>query len=110
MKRCSKPVLTESEQSLLDGVRVRLIEQSERARFDQLLIDQHYLHSATLVGEQLRYVAEYDGQWVALLTWNAAALHLKDREVWIGWSPQQKRRRLPLVVNNSRFLLQGRRI
>jgi hypothetical protein len=105
MKTCSKLVLTESEQSLLDGVQVRLMEPTERARFDQLLVDQHYLHSATLVGEQLRYVAESNGQWVALLTWNAAAFHLKDREAWIGWSPQQKRRRLPLVVNNSRFLL-----
>jgi hypothetical protein len=44
---------------------------------------------------------------VALLTWNAAAFNLKDREAWIGWSPKQKRRRLSLVANNSRFVILG---
>jgi hypothetical protein len=57
------------------------------------------------VGEQLRYVAEYQGQWVALMSWSAAAYKLKRREEWIGWSDKQKRRRLPLVVNHSRFLI-----
>ena len=100
-----KPVLSDPEQALLNGVQVRLIERAERTHYDQLVVTHHYLHSADLVGEQLRYVAEHEGQWVALLTWNAAAFNLKDRETWIGWSPKQKRRRLPLVVNNSRFLI-----
>src|SRR5712691_274527 len=50
-------------------------------------------------------VAEVDGQWLALLTFSAPALHLKARERWIGWSPRQRARRLGLVVNNSRFLV-----
>lgn len=105
MKPHFKPVLSAAEQNRLDTVTVRLLHPAERDRFDQLLVAEHYLHSADLVGEQLRYVAEHDGQWVALLTWNAAAFNLKDREAWIGWSPKQKRRRLSLVVNNSRFLI-----
>ena len=50
-------------------------------------------------------MAELDGQWVALIAFSAAALHLKAREWWIGWSPRQRARRLGLVVNNSRFLV-----
>jgi hypothetical protein len=42
---------------------------------------------------------------VALLTWNGAAFNLRDREAWVGWSPGQKKRRLTLVVNNSRFVI-----
>jgi hypothetical protein len=105
-----KPLLSEEECTILAEVQVRVIEPGERERFDQLICDEHYLHRADLVGEQLRYVAEYPGQWVALLAWNAAAYHLKDREAWIGWTGRQKRRRLTLVVNNSRFLVrtQGR--
>lgn len=38
-----------------------------------------------MVGEQLRYVVEADGRWLALLGWSAAAQQLKDREAWIGW-------------------------
>ena len=50
-----------------------------------------------------------DGQWVALLTFSAPALHLKARERWIGWSARQRARRLGLVVNNSRFLVLAQR-
>ena len=74
----------ESEQHLLDGVRVRLICEGERARYDQLLDEQHYLKSGELVGEQLRYVAECDGQWLALLSWSAGSYHLADRDKWKG--------------------------
>jgi hypothetical protein len=103
-----RPVITEEEQGLLEGVRVRLIKPEERERFDQLMIQEHYLKSAQLVGEQVRYVAEYKGQWVGLIAWSAGSYRLKYRERWIGWSAKQKKRRLSLVVNNSRFLvLQG---
>ena len=86
-------------------VTVRLLAPEERARYDQLLEQEHYLHSARLGGQSLRYVAELEGAWVALLSFSAPALHLKAREQWIGWSPRQRARRLGLLVNNSRFLV-----
>lgn len=67
--------------------------------------EKHYLHEAGLTGQLLRYVAELDGQWVALLAFSAASFHLKAREQWIGWSPRQRARRLALVLNNSRWLV-----
>lgn len=94
------------EQAILEGITLRRItDPQERAAFDQMIIQEHYLHSAELVGEQMRYVAEHKGRWLALLSWSAAAFNLKDREVWIGWTARQKRRRLPLVANNTRFLV-----
>lgn len=39
------------------------------------------------------------------MVFNGAAKHLKLREQWIGWTGEQARRRLSLVVNHSRFLL-----
>jgi len=96
-----------TEQQMLDQVTVRLLgpDEEERARYSGLMGRHHYLKSDTLVGEQLRYIAEVEGRWVALLSWNAAAYHLKDREQWLGWNPQQRRRRLALVANNARFLI-----
>jgi hypothetical protein len=105
MKTKDRAILTEGQQALLEGVQVRLIEPEERQRFDQIITQSHYLHRAEFVGEQLRYVAEYQGQWVALLVWCAAAYKLKLREQWIGWSDRQKSRRLSLVVNNSRLFI-----
>jgi hypothetical protein len=105
MKTSRKPALSAGEQAVLDGVSLRLIEREEQERFDGLLIKEHYLHNAELVGERLCYVAEYEGQWLALLSWSAPAYRLKAREAWIGWTEPQRRRRLGLVANNSRFLI-----
>lgn len=93
------------ESNVLKRVSVRLIEDHERSRFDQLLIEKHYLHDSTLTGQSLRYVAELDSQWVALIAFSAASLQVKAREKWIRWSPRQRARRLHFVVNNSRFLV-----
>jgi hypothetical protein len=90
---------------ILKRVSVRLIAEDERPRFDTLLEQKHYLCSARMVGRSLRYVAELDGEWVALACFSAASLHLKARERWIGWTPRQRARRLGFVVNNSRYLV-----
>jgi hypothetical protein len=100
-------VATESD--VLDRVTVRLVAESEVGQFNYYLQEEHYLESSRLAGQSLRYVAEVDGQWVALLTFSAPALHLKGRERWIGWSARQRARRLGLVVNNSRFLVRPAR-
>lgn len=98
-----------TEPAVLRRVSVRLIQPQERPRFDQLLEQRHYLHSARLGGQSLRYVAELDGEWVALLAFSAPALNIKARERWIGWTPRQRTRRLGFVVNNSRFLVLSER-
>ena len=98
-----------SERDVLDRVTVRLVAAEELGRFNHHLQENHYLASRRLVGRALRYVAELDGQWVALLTFSASALHLKAREQWIGWTPRQRARWLGLVVNNSRFLVRPQR-
>ena len=95
-----------SEQAVLDGLSLRLLTEAEdKQRWDELVVERHYLKSASLVGEQLRYVAEYQSQWLALLGWSAPALHLKAREAWIGWSPGQLRQRRHFLAQNSRFVL-----
>lgn len=94
-----------AEVDVLRRVTIRLLAENEVGQFNFHLESEHYLESSRFAGQSLRYVAEVDGQWVALLTFSAAALHLKARERWIGWSPRQRARRLGLVVNNSRFLV-----
>jgi hypothetical protein len=106
MRKAHRPILSPEQQQLLDEVQVRLVTDApERERFDRIMVEGHYLHNVQIVGEQLRYVAQYQGQWVALMIWSAGAYKLKFREAWIGWSDRQKKRRLPLVVNNSRFFI-----
>lgn len=104
----SRLVLTDAaEAAVVEQIQVRLVRPEEEARWEELIEQHHYLKSARMVGEQLRYVAEYQGQWLALLGWSAAAYHLKGRERWIGWNQNQRRARLHLVANNARFCRLG---
>jgi hypothetical protein len=96
---------TPPEPLLLEAVTVRLLKDSERERFDQELATKHYLKNACAVGRVLRYVAEYQGQWVGLLVFSSAAFHIKLRDQWLHWSPQQVKERRHLIAQNARFLI-----
>ena len=89
----------------LDQVIVRPIHFNERSRWKTLMANHHYLGFKSLVGESLRYVAEIQSQWVALLGWSAAALQCHPRDTWIGWPSILRWQRLSLIVNNARFLI-----
>src|SRR5512139_444197 len=89
------------EPRLLSAVAVRLIGPSERGRFDELLATEHYLKNPTAVGQVLRYVAEYQGQWVALVMFSSAALHLKPRDRWLQWPARQVAERRHLLAQNA---------
>lgn len=89
----------------LSRVRVRLICAEERGKWDTLMRAHHYLGLTALVGRSLRYVAEMDGHWLALLGWASPALKCASRDTWIGWSPTLQWQRLGLIANNSRFLI-----
>jgi hypothetical protein len=96
---------TPAEPLLLEAVTVRLIEDSERERFDEELVAKHYLKNANAVGRVLRYVAEYRGQWVALLLFSSPAFHIKLRDQWLQWPPRQVKERRHLIAQNARFLV-----
>lgn len=93
------------EQVVLDELQIELLNQDELARFQSLLRRHHYLQGIKPVGERLYYVARWRGQWLALLVFCAAARHLRHREKWIGWTENQRRKRLSMVTNNARFLI-----
>ena len=83
---------------------VRLVRTDEVARFNALLDEHHWL-GHHLFGRVLRYVATYDGEWVALIGFGSAALSVASRDRFIGWSPATKRRHLRYVANNQRYLV-----
>ena len=104
MELCAFSSLPEST-DVVRGVRIRPVEGSERARWDTLMAEHHYLGFRGMIGESLRYVAVYQDRWLALLGWSSAALKCKARDQWIGWTSALKTQRLALVANNSRFLI-----
>jgi hypothetical protein len=91
----------------LAEIQIQLLPTSKaRVRSRRLLATHHYLGDVRAVGEQLFYaITDGRGDWLGVLVFCAASRRLRARDCWIGWSEEQRRRRLPLIVNNCRFLL-----
>ena len=88
-----------------DQLSVRPVLKQEEAHYNQLMDSHHYLGAIRKIGETIWYVATYKEQWVALLSFSAAALKCSARDQWIGWSYRHQTGRLKLLANNSRFLI-----
>ena len=86
-------------------VLVRPVGALEEQRFQQLMHTHHYLGALPKISETLWYVATFADQWVALLSFSAAALKCSVRDRWIGWDFRHHYDRLKLLTNNSRFLI-----
>jgi len=78
---------------------------SDEAQFQQLMQAHHYLGALRKIGNTLWYVATWQGQWLALLSFSSAAWKCAARDSWIGWDFRHQYDRLHLAANNSRFLI-----
>ena len=86
-------------------VLVQAVRPLEEKRFQRLMQEHHYLGALRKISETLWYVATFGDQWLALLSFSAAALKCSARDRWIGWNFRHQYDRLKLVTNNSRFLI-----
>lgn len=90
----------------LEDLEVRQVADRKESHLWNEYIDRyHYLGYQPLPGAQLRYFARADGRVLALLGFGAAAWKTAPRDRFIGWSAEQRERRLHLVTNNARFLI-----
>ena len=108
----TKPVGSDNNNSAISPAEVQIEElctRKAKARARRLLAKHHYLGNVRAVGEQIWYAITARGQWLGVLVFCAASRRLRARDQWIGWSEEQRRRRLPLLVNNCRFLLLPKR-
>ena len=79
--------------------------KSDSRLWNEYIQRYHYLGYNPLPGAQLRYFVAIDGQFVALLGFGAAAWKTAPRDQFIGWTEQQRRSNMHLIVNNARFLI-----
>ena len=89
----------------LSQIIVRPIHRAEESEFKELMQSYHYLGALPKIGNTIWYVAINNDEWIALLSYSAAALKCGVRDEWIGWGFRHKYDRLHLIANNSRFLI-----
>ncbi len=82
------------------------VETDEYMRiWNELMIQDHPRGAGPLVGRQLRYLIQSEHGWLGGISFSSAALHLEDRDKWIGWDWNMRQKNLHHVVNMSRFLI-----
>ncbi len=94
--------------SSLRPLRIQVVgpRQSHYHAFQRYLAQHHYLGYGGPVGENIGYLVQSGaGVDLACLLFGAAAWQCAPRDRWIGWSAEQRAQGLPLIANNSRFLI-----
>lgn len=89
----------------LQEITVQRIRSGEEKRYRSLLDTHHYLGALPKIGHTLWYVARFQDEWLALISFSAAAWKCAARDRWIGWNYRYQFDRLHLIANNSRFLI-----
>ena len=108
--RIKRTAVCRQQQKILKGAGqlnpvLELVEKSQSAVWNEFIDRYHYLGYTALTGAQLRYFVKSHGRVVALLGFGAAAWKIAPRDDYIGWTAQQRKKNLQLIVNNARFLI-----
>jgi len=96
-----------SEINELGTIKLDVIRPGEKLRqWRTYMSTYHRLGDPTVHGSQLRYTIKADsGRDVGCMLFSASAWSLKPRDEWIGWTLPDRKGKLHLVVNQSRFLI-----
>jgi hypothetical protein len=97
--------LLEAPVQALGALCLAPVQRTDSALWNEYIDRYHYLGYKPLPGAQLRYFATAGERVVGLFGFGAAAWKTSPRDMWIGWSREQRRRNLGGVVNNARFLI-----
>ena len=73
--------------------------------WNRLIVREHPLQAAPLVGAQLRYLLRWEDGIIGAMGFGPAAFHLECRDRWIGWDRPAQEENRPRVIGLSRFLI-----
>lgn len=109
-KRLSQPVAAASRvpEQIGQIAGLHLVEVNDAPQlliWNELMIREHPLRDARLVGRQFRYLIASDHGWLGGIGFGSAALFLAARDEWLGWNDAQRTAQLPRVINMTRFLI-----
>ena len=90
----------------LPCVQLRIVRGRQQSRlWNEYVHRYHYLGYKPLPGAQLRYFVISGNNIIALLGFGASAWQCAPRDKYIGWSHDQRKKKLQYIVNNARFLI-----
>ncbi len=84
---------------------VKATPGEELKRWRSYVNQYHMLGDKWVFGSRLQYFVKSGDKELGCLQFSASAWSLADRDQWIGWTQEDRKVRLHLIVNNSRFLI-----
>lgn len=90
----------------LPSVQLRIVMGRQQSRlWNEYIHRYHYLGYKPLPGAQLRYFVISENNIIALLGFGASAWQCAPRDKYIGWTHDQRKKKLQYIINNARFLI-----
>ncbi len=111
---CTQPEYSFSKKSsILAGalekflrVYLRQVNGTEdESQWNELVKTHHYLNFKQLLGKRFKNLSYIQEIPVAALSWSAPTKRINARDSFIGWSNDLRKKLLPSIVANSRFVI-----
>ena len=77
----------------------------EEAMWDELVRKYHYLGYEKMIGPRVKYIVYWQETPLCAISFNRASLRVGARDKWLGWDEADRKKFLPHVVSNNRFLI-----
>lgn len=79
--------------------------EAKLKRWRSYVNQYHMLGDKTVFGSRLQYFVKSGDMELGCIQFSASSWSLEERDKWIGWTKEDRKARLHLIVNNSRFLV-----
>ena len=88
------------------AIELEIVRPGKRlVQWRKYMSSYHKLGDPQVLGSQMRYMIKTGGQDLGCLLFSASSWALAPREEWIGWTSEERKSNLYLIINNSRFLI-----
>lgn len=89
-----------------DPIQLEIARPGERLRLWRAYMDKyHMLGDKQVFGSRLYYFIKHNETELGCMQFSASSWALQERDKWIGWNLEDRKARLHLIINNSRFLI-----
>jgi SRSO17 transposase len=99
-------LLLEGILKIKSALKIELVNRTElETLWNQLVKTYHYLGYNKTIGPRVKYLVWFNERPIAAISYNQAAYKLGVRDAFIDWNEEERKKYLPHVLNNNRFLI-----
>ena len=89
-----------------EPIRLSIAQRGQELKRWRAYVNQyHMLGDKTVFGSRLQYFVKSGDIELGCIQFSASSWALEERDKWIGWTVDDRKVRLNLIINNSRYLI-----